>query len=91
MIGNTDSYSGFLGTYLDAGKRCSDAISKVVVWLFYFQNQVRADFEIFEYCRQVSLLQESRWTAAHYMRFENESHSLENLIFHCAAGLLSID
>ena len=91
MIGNTDSYSGSLGTYLHAGKRFSDAISKVVVWLIYFQNQLRTDFEIFEYCRQVYFLQESRWTAAHCMHFENELHSLENLIFHCAAGLLSID
>ena len=70
-MGNTDSYSGFLGTYLDAGKRYSGAISKMVVWLIYFQNQLRTDFEISKYSRQVCVLQESRWTAAFYMRFEN--------------------
>ena len=91
MKGNTDSYSGFLGTYLHAGKRFSDATSKVLVWLIYFENQLGTDFEILKYFRQVYFLQESRWTAAHLMHFENESHSLENLIFHCAAGLLSID
>ena len=57
LIGNKQSYSGSLGSYLDAGKGFFCAISEMVVWLIYFKKQLRIGFEIFRRCRQGYFLQ----------------------------------
>ena len=63
LIGNKQSYSGSLGSYLDKGKGFSSAISETEVWLIYFKNDLRIGFEILRCCRQGYLLQQSGCTA----------------------------